>query len=157
MASKTVIRGLLLLVVVASLGAFGYQKLGHKAGAPGSESGTSSGDKVVVTKAFYLHGNFRCETCQSIEEQARRAIEADFAEQIKAGTLVFASINMDKAPNEHYGEDFKLTSASLVLTDDRGPTGHWKELPRTWELVNDSVAFRQYVFQETQAFLAQAK
>lgn len=105
-------------------------------------------------QALYLHGTFRCETCNSIEEQAKRAITEDFAAQIQAGGLQFASLNMDKEPHTHYGDDFQLTSASLVLTDGRGPKGRWKVLERTWELVKDPVAFREYVGTETRAFLA---
>lgn len=157
MASKNVIRAFLLLIVVASLGAFGFQRLGHKAAAATESADKPTPSKAVVTKAYYLHNTFRCETCQSIEEQARRTIEEDFAKEIKAGTLVFASLNVDDKPYEHYLDDFKLTSASLVLTDDRGPYGHWKMLPRTWDLVHDPAAFRDYVFKETQAYLAEIK
>lgn len=107
-------------------------------------------------QALYLHGTFRCETCNSIEDQAKRTITEDFATQIQAGQLQFASLNMDKEPHTHYGEDFQLTSASLVLTDGRGPKGRWKVLERTWDLVKDPVAFREYVGTETRAFLAAA-
>lgn len=108
-------------------------------------------------QALYLHGTFRCETCNSIEDQAKRAITEDFAAQIQAGGLEFASLNMDKEPHTHYGDDFQLTSASLVLTDGRGPKGRWKVLDRTWELVKDPVAFREYVGTETRVFLAAGK
>lgn len=155
MTTKILLRGALLVAVVASLGAIGFQQLGRREAATGQAPGTDG--QPVVIKALYLHGNFRCETCQSIEAQARRAIAEDFAPQIKAGTLVFAALNIDKPPFEHYGEDFKLSSASLVLTDDRGPSGRWRVLPRTWDLVHDPVAFRDYVRQETRAFLAAAK
>lgn len=104
-------------------------------------------------QALYLHGNFRCETCRSIEDQAKRAITEDFASQIRDGKLEFAAINIDKEPNTHFGDDFQLTSASLVLTDGKGPKGHWKVLDRTWELVRDPAAFREYVDAETRTFL----
>jgi hypothetical protein len=54
-------------------------------------------------------------------------------------------------------EDFELTSASLVLTDGRGPKGRWKVLEKTWDLVGDSSAFSDYVLRETRAFLAAAR
>lgn len=140
--------GVLLVLVGLSLGAFVYQKVA----GPGSAVGQGAGETKV--QALYLHGNFRCETCNSIEDQAQRAIQGAFADELKEGQLSFASLNMDKDPNQHYGDDFKLSSASLVLTDGKGSTGHWKVLERTWDLVKDSLAFRDYVVGETRAFLA---
>jgi len=116
----------------------------------------SASRKAEPVQALYLHGTFRCETCNSIEDQAKRSISEDFAAQIQAGELRFASLNIDKEPHVHYVEDFQLTSTSLVLTDGRGPKGRWKVLERTWELVKDPVAFRDYVGTETRAFLAAA-
>ncbi|MDP2359790.1 MAG: nitrophenyl compound nitroreductase subunit ArsF family protein [bacterium] len=154
MTTKTIVRNLLLLAVVASLGAFGLQKLGRQTGRLAAADSLAVAGPTGSVKLLYLHGTFRCETCNSIEEQAARAIREDFARQIEAGSLQFASLNVDEPVHEHYAEDFGLVSACLVLTDDRGPYGRWKLLPRTWELVRDPVGFREYVFQETQAFLA---
>lgn len=107
-----------------------------------------------VIQLVYFHGNFRCQTCTAIERQSGEAVQAAFAPELKAGRLTWATCNLDKAGNEHFEQDFELTSASLVLTDGRGPKGRWKVLEKTWDLVGDSTAFSDYVLGETRAFLA---
>jgi len=141
--------GVALLVLVGiSLGALVYQKVA----GPGRTDALVAGQAKV--QALYLHGNFRCETCTSIEAQAGMALREAFGGELRQGRLSWASLNMDKDPNQHYGDDFKLSSASLVLSDGKGPQGRWKVLERTWDLVKDSLAFRDYVVGETRAFLA---
>lgn len=108
---------------------------------------------ISGTQVLYLHGTFRCETCNSLEEQAQRAISEDFAEEIGTGTLSWASLNIDKDEYAPLGTAFELTSSSLVLSDGGGAEGRWKVLERTWELVGDPVAFREYVSSETRSFL----
>ena len=110
--------------------------------------------KPAVIQVVYFHTNFRCQTCTAIEQQSGDAVQAAFAPELKAGRLTWATCNLDKAGNEHFEQDFELTSASLVLTDGRGPKGRWKVLEKTWDLVGDSSAFSDYVLGETRAFLA---
>lgn len=107
-----------------------------------------------VIQVVYFHTNFRCQTCTAIEVQSGRAVEQAFARELESGRLTWATCNLDKAGNEHFEKDFELTSASLVLTDGRGPQGRWKVLEKTWDLVGDSAAFSDYVLGETRAFLA---
>lgn len=141
---------ILLGLVGLSLGAFVYQKV---AGGAVEADGPARG----AVMALYLHGNFRCETCNSIEAQAEAALRGAFPQELADSTLAWSSLNMDKEANGHYGDDFKLTSANLVLTDGKGPTGRWKVLERTWDLVKDSLAFREYVVGETRLFLAASR
>lgn len=202
MDSRTLGRGLLLAVVILSVGALAYKRL-----APGSqvpegpatlaESGpvaesvavsadttfvsgtmpdpaavppreTAPADQVntpaapkappaPVIQVVYFHTNFRCQTCTAIEVQSGQAVERAFARELESGRLTWATCNLDKAGNEHFEKDFDLTSASLVLTDGRGPKGRWKVLEKTWDLVGDSTAFSDYVLGETRAFLAAAR
>jgi hypothetical protein len=140
----------LLALVGLSLGAFIYQKVA------GSGMAAIQNPAQTGVQALYLHGNFRCETCNAIEAQAEAALRGAFAKEMGEGALSWASVNMDKEPNGHYGDDFKLSSASLVLTDGKGPGGKWAVLERTWDLVKDSLAFRDYVVKETRLFLAGA-
>lgn len=152
MKAAPLLRGLLLAVVAISLGVFAWQRLSARPAEAPAPAQESSG-----VQALYLHGTFRCETCNSIEEQARRAIQEDFAAEMAGGRLSWAEHNIDKDEFAHYGEAFALTSASLVLSDGRGAEGRWKNLERTWELVGDPAAFREYVSGETRAFLDAAR
>lgn len=152
MKAAPLLRGLLLAVVAVSVCAFAWQRLGGSGSAAAGDAVASGG-----AQALYLHGTFRCETCNSIEAQAKAAIEEDFAAEVADGRLSWAEHNIDKDEFAWYGEAFGLTSASLVLSDGRGADGRWKNLERTWELVGDPVAFREYVSGETRAFLEAAR
>lgn len=143
---------LLAILVLASVGVLFVGRAQKTAREPGPVAVPASAAQVL-----YLHGTFRCTTCNSIEEQARRVIAMDFAPQLRSQELSWDSWNIDKAEYAHYGEDFALTSASLVLTDGRGAEGQWRILSDTWSLVNDSLAFADYVRHETQAFLRALK
>ncbi len=157
MKPRNLLRWLLLLVVAASLGALVWQQ-GQKSSSPANAASDQGAlRQKFLVQALYIHGNFRCETCLSIEDQAMRAITEDFAEQVLSGQLAYQAINMDKDSLSHYADDFQLTAASLVLTDGLGAAGHWKVLEKTWELVGDPVAFRDYVNRETKAFLAEVR
>jgi hypothetical protein len=57
-------------------------------------------------------------------------------------------------PNEHFVEDFKLVTRSLVLVSYRdGTVARWKNLDKVWQLVRDEELFSQYVRESTRAFL----
>jgi hypothetical protein len=158
MKARQIGRWALLALVVLSLGALALQKLGGTPAPPAEgERPTLAQAATGTVQAYYFHTNFRCMTCNSIEEQARRAILEDFAAQVEAGTVAWTPVNIDKAEHAHFAEAFELTSASLVLSDGRGPEGRWKLLDKTWALVRDPAAFREYVHAETAAFLAAAR
>ena len=57
----------------------------------------SQKDHVEV---LYFHGKQRCATCVAIEKNAKEAIETQFANELKSGTVVFKSIDISKAENE---------------------------------------------------------
>lgn len=99
--------------------------------------------------AYYFHGTVRCQTCLSIEKQARETIETEFADLVEDGTVVFLSLNYDEPENAHFGDDYRLTAPSLVLSlhgDGREIT--WKNLPKVWDHAHDPPTLREYVADE---------
>ena len=69
-------------------------------------------DRVEV---LYFHGKQRCATCMAIEKNAKEAVEAQFADQLKNGTVVFKSIDISKAENEKIAEKYEVTWSSLFV------------------------------------------
>jgi len=133
--------------------------------APGETSaGKSGGGKAVAVEkgwklvAYYLHGTYRCPTCQSLERQSKETIETDFAGEIKAGKLEFQSLNYEVSPNEHFAADYSLMTRSLVLSlRKNGKEIKWKNLPAIWTHVHNPPVFREYVSGEVKAMLKEMK
>jgi hypothetical protein len=123
------------------------------AGTPAAAkpAAAEKGWKVV---AYYLHGNFRCSTCLSIEAQSKETIEKDFEGEIKAGKVAFLSLNYEEPANGHFSSDYQLTTRSLVLSLRKdGKEVKWKNLPEIWAKVHNGPDFRAYVVAEVKAML----
>jgi hypothetical protein len=104
--------------------------------------------------AYYFHRTLRCPTCLAIEEQARKAVEEGYDEELAAGKLKWRAVNIEAEGNEHFEKDFELSTSSLVLVEMKGDeVVQWKDLAKVWELVHDEPAFQKYVWAEVTAFL----
>ncbi len=134
---------------LASLVALGIQSRAGASGsantpqAPPSAQKAVPAHRVVVT---YFHGDVRCPTCKKLEALSREAIEQGFAKEIAAGTVVFRLVNVDRAENKHFVEDYKLVTKSLVVADERdGKPGRWVNLEKIWDLVGSHDPYMTYV------------
>jgi len=130
---------------------------GREPGAPppASAENTTAVDRVV---AYYFHGNVRCTTCRTIESYAKEAIQTGFADALKDGRLEWRVVNVEESGNDHYVEDFQLTTRSVVLERlAEGKRQDWKNLQRVWELVRGNKDdFLMYIQDETRAYLEAA-
>ncbi len=113
-----------------------------------------AGPKLI---AYYFHGNMRCMTCRTIEAYAKEAVETGFPEALKHGRLEFRVVNVEEPSNEHFVQDYQLTTRSVVLVQFAdGKQEQWKNLERVWELVRDKKTFLKYVQDETRSYLEAA-
>ena len=104
--------------------------------------------------ATYFHNTFRCATCMHIEEYSAKAIKTNFADELKNGTLVWRVINLDEPENNHFNEDYKLYTKSLIISEiNDGKEVRWKNLEKIWTHVRDEEKFEQYVKSEIQDWL----
>ena len=63
-------------------------------------------------------------------------------------------MNVDEPQNEHFVQDYQLSSSSVVVARfTNGEQTDWKNLQLVWELVPDHDAFMVYVQEETKPFL----
>lgn len=81
-------------------------------------------------KILYFHGKQRCATCLAIEKNAKEAIEAQFGDELKNGTVVFKSIDISKVENEKIAEKYEVTWSSLFVSK-------WKDGKETYENLTD--------------------
>lgn len=89
----------------------------------GSISCNSQGNKKEVAqtistsdvKIYYFHFTRRCATCLAVEENARKAIEAMYPNEIKAGEYSFTSLNLDEAGTKEIADKLGVGGQSLMV------------------------------------------
>jgi hypothetical protein len=107
--------------------------------------------KIVV---YYFHRTMRCATCIKLEEYSGEAIKSGFTEQLKNGQMEWRVVNIEDGGNEHFENDYKLYSQSLILVEIRnGKQQRWKNLEKIWELVGMKEAYLHYVQEEVKSYL----
>jgi len=153
MKPKTIATVALLAFVAASI-VYLVVKETRGAAGPAPESPAARGSEGREVIAYYFHGNMRCTTCLTIEGYSKEAIEAGFRQALDDGRLTWRVINIDEPGNEHFVDDFKLSTRSVVLVDVRdGKQVAWKNLEQVWGLVGEKDAFIAYIQDETRAYL----
>lgn len=95
-------------------------------------------DTLVV---YYFHGNQRCMTCNKIEELARQAINSKYAAELSAGTVEFKSVNVEATENEHFINDFQLSTRSVVMQKGE----KYEKFDAVWTLVREPEKFTTYI------------
>jgi hypothetical protein len=102
--------------------------------------------------AYYFHRTQRCHKCLTIETYAEEALKEAFPEALRRGELEWHAVNVEEPANEHFVEEYGLTSSALVLLDLwDGKTREWRNLEQVWELVGDEMRFKTYVQAEALA------
>ncbi len=135
---------ILVLAVVAAISA-------------GSFAFAQSSQQAKVT-AYYFHGSFRCVTCTNMEKYSREAIEANFKDDLASGRLEFKAVNIEDRGNEHFVNDYKLYTKSLILSLVKdGKEVKSENLDKIWELARNKQKFIEYVTAEVSALIKDAQ
>ncbi len=173
MSAKSIVSGVLLLFVAASVVYLVVSESRSQSGADRSGEGASPAhaertdtpagsaavsedgkDKVHKLIAYYFHRHQRCRTCLTIEAYAEEALKEAFPEALETGELEWRLVNVEEPGNEHFVQDYELISSALVLVDTYdGQPNEWRELAKVWELVGDELKFKAYVEAEAFPFL----
>lgn len=112
-------------------------------------------EKVV---AYYFHGSFRCFTCTNMEKSTREAMETNFEDALASGKLEFKAVNVEERGNEHFVDDYKLYTKTLILSLVKGDKEvKSKNLDKIWEFILDKQKFMDYVTDEVSAFMKDAR
>jgi hypothetical protein len=111
----------------------------------------TTNNKIVV---YYFHGNARCPTCFKPESFAKSEVETDFADALKKGTLAWKTINVEEKGNEHFVDDYKLYTKSVIVSiGQNSKETSWKNLDQIWQLVHEEGKYRDYIKKEVGACL----
>ncbi len=118
---------------------------------PSTKSPGKQERKLVV---YYFHGNFRCHSCNMIENLTKKAVNSGFADQLKSGSIEIKVINIEEPDNKHFVDDYKLYTKSVILSDVKGgkETG-WKNCEKVWTLLGNEEKFIEYIQSEIKTFL----
>jgi hypothetical protein len=142
----------LVLLILAAAGVVAAIKNGQKnAAKPAGSSDVPvianaeglPADGVVVT---YFTTNVRCPSCLKIEALTRQTVEKHFSEQVRAGRLLFRTVNVDLPENHHFIERYQLVGKTVVVVSRQGGRDvRWVNLQEVWLKLRDEAAFDAYV------------
>ena len=116
---------------------------------------SAPGNYIVV---YYFHTTFRCPTCYKIEQYTQESVEKYFDKEIKAGTISFMAVNVEREKNKHYVKDYQLFSKAVVISMIKeGKEVKFNNLTKIWEYVRDKEKFYEYIKTETTKYLEGVK
>lgn len=148
---KHFVRHLLVVAVVVTA-----TQSAHLVGSTRAEDSAEAAPSHQVV-ACYFHRTNRCPTCKKISSYIEEAVEAGFADEIKAGTVKVKMVDFQDAKNQKVTEAYKITGPTLVLMDIHdGKVKSWKPAPKVWSLVGKKNDFFKYVQQELKDYLTPA-
>jgi small redox-active disulfide protein 2 len=139
---KKAITAALLLFVGASIAVVVTKEM--KARSASASTPIGNGAPVVRADAlvvYYFHGTRRCQTCNKIEALTRQAVAAKYTQELADGKIVFRSVNMEEAGNEHFVEEFEMTSNAVVMQKK----GEFEKLEAVWDFVGEPPKFMDYI------------
>jgi len=116
--------------------------------------GQEAESSVIV---YYFHGNYRCQTCLKLEQYSKESVEKNFKDEIASGKVKFVIVNIEEPGNEHFIEDYKLYTKSLIISlVQNGDEVTYKNLTEIWQLVGDKEKFLDYVKEEIEELLGES-
>ncbi|MCM1458097.1 MAG: nitrophenyl compound nitroreductase subunit ArsF family protein, partial [Lachnoclostridium sp.] len=74
-------------------------------------------DRVEV---IYFHGKQRCATCMAIEKNAKEAVNAMFADELKNGSVVFKTVDISTPEGEALADKYEVSWSSLYVNKWKG-------------------------------------
>jgi hypothetical protein len=89
-----------------------------------------------------------------MEKFSREAIETNLKDDLTSGKLEFKAVNVEDRGNEHFVNDYKLYTKSLILSMLKdGVEVKSKNLDKIWEFAWNKQKFIDYVTGEMNAFV----
>ena len=109
-------------------------------------------DRVI---AMYFHRTERCPTCQKMGSYSEEAVQAAFADEIKAGRVAFHFIDFEVEKNARYTKAYNISGPALVVAKiSNNKVASYRNLEDIWDKVGDKPAFLRYVQENVKACLA---
>jgi hypothetical protein len=71
--------------------------------------------KTTGTQVYYFHFTRRCATCIAVEENARKAVEALYPNEVKTGDITFTALNLDEIAGKEIGGTLGVGGQTLLV------------------------------------------
>lgn len=99
-------------------------------------------DKVEV---FLFHRTQRCPTCVTIGYLAGKTVQEKFAEEVKAGQIIFKEINIDLPDNKELANKFQASGSALYINTIKGGKDNIEQDVKVWMLTDNETKFINYL------------
>lgn len=66
-------------------------------------------------QVYYFHNTKRCATCNAVEDETKMTLEMFYAEQMKAGTIEFTSLNLEEEQGETMAQTLQVSGQTLLI------------------------------------------
>lgn len=66
-------------------------------------------------QVYYFHNTKRCATCNAVEDETKITLEMFYAEQMKAGSIEFTSLNLEEEEGETMAETLQVSGQTLLI------------------------------------------
>ena len=105
--------------------------------------------KVLV---YYLHGTFRCATCNGIERQAADVVRRGFAAAVAAGRVEWRTANFQERTD--LARRYEIAASTVVVVQLRGDHEvAFRRLDDVWTKYGAPAEFEDYVAGAIRAYL----
>lgn len=71
-------------------------------------------DKEII-EVYYFHNTHRCATCKAVETVTKSTLEESYPEQMKAGKIIFQSLNIEDDVNEPLARKLNVSGQTLLF------------------------------------------
>ena len=72
----------------------------------------SGGDNVEV---YYFHNSTRCNTCRTVESEAKKNVEILYADLVKSGKISFTALNLEEPNGKEAGDKLGVSGQTLLI------------------------------------------
>lgn len=66
-------------------------------------------------QVYYFHNTKRCATCNAVEDETKITLEMFYAEQMKAGSIEFTSLNLEEDEGETMAQTLQVSGQTLLI------------------------------------------
>jgi hypothetical protein len=89
-----------------------------------------------------------------MEQWTKELMDTCFKGQVGSGKIVFKMFNTDEKANEHFLNDYKLYTKSIVLSLVKGGKEvKYENLAKIWDCLRSKQKFQDYVMTEIEKYL----
>ena len=86
-----------------------------------NEDNTNKENKQIESKkveVYYFHNARRCATCQAVEDVTKKSLKELYPEMIKAGQIVFKSLDIEDNSNKSLVKKYQVSGQTLLFVSN---------------------------------------